>query len=79
MTEFTSLIGNWHFWVLVASYWALSNAIGALPLPDPTSSKFYSWFFKFANGFAANLSRAAAGKIPGTDAMAQQQGAAKTP
>lgn len=62
-----SIIGDPYFWGLVVLYWAVSNAIGALPLPDNTSSKFYGWFFKFANGFAANLSRAAAGKIPGTD------------
>lgn len=67
MNDFLGLLGNWHFWILVVGYWLLSNAIGALPAPDNTSSKFYGWFFKFANGFAANLSRAAAGKIPGTD------------
>ncbi len=68
MSDYLSLVGNYHFWILVAAYWALSNAISALPLPDDKSSKFYGWFFKFANGFAANLSRAAAGKIPGTPA-----------
>jgi len=67
MDGFGNIIGNVHFWLLVVIYWAVSNAIGALPLPDTGSSKFYGWFFKFANGFAANLSRAAAGKIPGTD------------
>jgi hypothetical protein len=67
MTEFTALFGNWHFWAIVVSYWAVSNAISALPLPDVNSGKFYGWFFKFANGFAANLSRAVAGKIPGAN------------
>lgn len=67
MSEFYSLIGNPHFWGLVIIYWLISNAISALPLPDASSSKFYGWFFKFSNGFAANLSRAAAGKIPGAD------------
>ena len=66
MSEFTSLLGNWHFWLLVGLYWFLTAAIGALPMPDSTSSKFYGWFFKMTNSFAANLSRAAAGKIPGT-------------
>jgi hypothetical protein len=70
MNEFIGLLGNWHFWVLVVGYWFLTASIGALQMPDTTSSKFYSWFFKMANTFAANVSRAAAGKIPGTlDAM----------
>ena len=66
MNPFLTIVGDWHFWAMVVVYWLVSNAIGALPLPASTSSSFYSWFFKFANGFAANLSRAAAGKIPGT-------------
>lgn len=64
---FLNVIGDWHFWALVVLYWLVSNAISAMPAPDTGSSKFYGWFFKFANGFAANLSRAAAGKIPGSD------------
>lgn len=70
MNEFLVLLGNYHFWLLVAGYWFLSNAIGSMPLPDGTEShpKLYAWFFKTANGFAANLTRAAAGKIPGTEA-----------
>ena len=67
MTNFLTLLGNWHFWVLVAGYWFLTASIGALPMPDTRSSKFYGWFFKMSNTFAANISRAAAGKIPGTD------------
>ncbi len=66
MGGFTSLVGNWHFWALVGSYWFLTAAVGALPMPDTNSSKFYAWAFKFSNAFAANISRAAAGKIPGT-------------
>lgn len=73
MNNFIGLLGNWHFWILIAGYWAFSNAVGALPLPSSSSSLFYGWFFKFANGFAANLARATAGKIPGTDAMVQQE------
>lgn len=70
MGGFTSIIGDWHLYVLLVGYWALSNAISALAMPDTNSSAFYAWFFKFANGFAANFSRAFAGKIPGTsDAM----------
>lgn len=69
MNPFLTLLGDWHFWTLVAGYWLFSNAIGAMPLPDGTEGhpKLYAWFFKTANGFAANLSRAAAGKIPGTE------------
>lgn len=63
--HFQALVGDPYFWGLVAAYWLVSNAIGALPSPGASSSSFYGWFFKFANGFAANLSRAAAGKIPG--------------
>jgi hypothetical protein len=66
MNGFTALIGDWHFWILVISYWVGSNAISAMPMPDTTSGKAYGWFFKFANGLAANFSRAFAGKIPGT-------------
>jgi len=73
MNDFLGLLGNWHLYVMFVAYWVVSNAIGALPLPTSTSSAFYGWLFRFANGFAANLSRATAGKIPGTDAMAQQE------
>ena len=66
MSQFTALLGNWHFWAMVATYWFMTAAVGALPMPDNTSSKFYGWFFKMSNAFAANVSRAAAGKIPGT-------------
>jgi len=71
MSEFTALIGNWHFWALICTYWFMSAAIGALPSPDTTSGKFYAWFFKFANTFATNVTRAAQGKIPGMDVMPQ--------
>jgi hypothetical protein len=60
MDNFLSLLSNWHFWVLVVVYWLLTASIGALPMPDTTSSKFYGWFFKMSNTFAANISRVAA-------------------
>jgi hypothetical protein len=69
MNDFTGLLGNWHFYALVAGYYTFAAAVGALPLPDGASGKFYGWAFKFLNTLAANLSRAAAGKIPGTDAL----------
>ena len=53
------------YWTL-GGYIVASNFISALPMPDATSSKFYGFIFKFANGLGANLSRAYAGKIPGT-------------
>lgn len=70
--HFQALVGDPYFWGLVGLYWLVSNAIGAMPIPDSGSSKFYAWLFKFANGFAANLSRAAAGKIPGVEAPVQE-------
>lgn len=73
MNDFLSLLGNWHFWLLVCSYWGMTAAVGALPMPDSTSTKLYGWFFKFSNTFAANVSRAAAGKIPGSDALPQDK------
>src|ERR1017187_7786520 len=74
---------NW-FWASMQAhptYWTLgayivaSNFISALPMPDNTSSKFYGFFFKFMNGLGANLSRAAAGKIPGTSDIMPLSGA----
>lgn len=69
MTEFTKLLSNYHFYAIVATYYTFAAAVGAMPSPDVSSGKFYAWSFKFLNTLAANLSRAAAGKIPGTDVM----------
>jgi hypothetical protein len=84
--QIVAIIGNPYFWALVLVYWLVSNAVSALPKPDPKDGKFYGWFFKFANGFNGNLTRALAGKIPGTDglpnntnALAQPQQETKTP
>jgi hypothetical protein len=41
---------------LIAAY-VYSAFIGALPMPDDKSGKFYHWFFVFTNTIAANLSR----------------------
>ena len=46
-----------------------------MPMPDTTASKSYAWFFKFANLLWANVSRAAAGKIPGTSDVMPLPGA----
>lgn len=67
MNDFLGLLGNWHFWTLVGIYWFGTAAIGAMPMPDTNSSKFYGWVFKTLNTFAGNVSRAVAGKIPGAD------------
>ena len=69
MNDFTGLLSNWHFYALVAGYYTFAAAVGAMPSPDAVSSKFYAWSFKFLNTLAANLSRAASGKIPGADAQ----------
>jgi hypothetical protein len=56
----------WNFLVLhrtsaslIAAY-VYSAFIGALPMPDDKSGKFYHWFFVFTNTLAANLSRVGA-------------------
>jgi hypothetical protein len=66
MNGFLSMFGDWHFWLLILTYWVISNSISALPMPTAASSAFYGWFFKMSNGLLGNLSRALAGKIPGT-------------
>ena len=62
------------YWTL-GMYIVASNFISALPMPDSTSSKFYGFLFKFLNGLGANLSRAYAGKIPGTGDVMPPPGA----
>jgi hypothetical protein len=41
-------------------YYVMSAFVGALSMPDNTSSGFYRFFFKFVNSLAANFSRASA-------------------
>lgn len=66
MTGFTQLFGDWHLYILLLVFYSVSAAVSAMPMPDSKSSALYGWFFKFANLLWANVSRAAAGKIPGT-------------
>jgi len=47
----------------LGSYYVLSAAIGSMPMPDTTSSKFYRWFFQFSNTISANIARAWASKL----------------
>ena len=75
MSGFGQILGDWHLYSLAVAYWVFSNAISAMPMPDTSSSKAYGWFFKFANGLAANFSRAFAGKIPGTSDVMPLPGA----
>jgi len=53
--------------VALVAYYTISAAIGSLPMPDNTSSKFYRWFFQFSNTISANIARAWASKLPPPD------------
>ena len=50
------------FWstVSVGAYHLAAAAVDAMDPPDATSGKFYRWFYKCVNKFAANYSRAGA-------------------
>lgn len=67
MSDLLNIIGNPHFWALVATYWVFSAAVGALQKPSDSSSPFYKWAFQFLNTLAGNISRAFASKIPGVE------------
>ena len=51
----------------VGGYYLFSAAVGALPMPDATSHKFYRWLFQFSNTLSANIARAWASKLPAQD------------
>ena len=74
MNEILSLIGNPHFWMLVAVYWIFSAGVGALEAPTEKSGSFYRWAFKFLNTMAANVARAFSSKIPGLNGNGQGRG-----
>jgi hypothetical protein len=44
--------------ISMALYYLFSSAVGAMPMPDASSGKFYRWLFSFLNTLAANLNRA---------------------
>ena len=46
--------------VTMVSYYVFAAFVGALPMPDNTSGKFYKFFFAFINTIAANISRTSA-------------------
>lgn len=63
--QMQALLANPYFWGVALGYYLIIAAIGALEMPKKDSGAFYHWFFRFANGFAANLKRAArAAKLP---------------
>lgn len=64
MTQLWSFLVAHQTAVVLATWYVASAAIGSLPMPDTTSSKFYRWLFQFANTLAANVSRAWASKLP---------------
>jgi hypothetical protein len=39
------------------SMWLISNAVSALPTPQPGGSAFYVWFFKFTQPIGAGIPR----------------------
>jgi hypothetical protein len=47
-----------HGLIVLVCYYIMSSAVSALDAPTATSGGFYRWFFKFANAFGANISRA---------------------
>jgi hypothetical protein len=55
-----------HPYALLIAYYIFSNATSSLPAPTAKSSVFYQWFFKFANGVGANLSRAFSTAVEGS-------------
>jgi hypothetical protein len=46
--------------VTLVAYYIFAAFVGALPMPDNESGKFYRFFFAFINAIAANISRASA-------------------
>lgn len=46
--------------VALIGYYVFAAFVGALPMPDNTSGKFYRFFFAFINTIAANISRSSA-------------------
>jgi ABC-type uncharacterized transport system permease subunit len=54
--------------VTVLLYFMFSAAVGAMAMPDATSSKRYRFWFRFLNRLAGNLDRAAkALHVPGAE------------
>ena len=71
MTQLFSYISAHPTMFSLIAYYVMCAAVGSLDMPDATSGKFYRWFFKFSNAFAANINRLAASKLPKDDAPKQ--------
>lgn len=58
-----------HFFILyqLPIYYVLSVMIDQLPMPSPTGSPFYKWFFGVSQAFSANLIRAKLGVNGGSN------------
>jgi hypothetical protein len=66
MQDLINLLHNKWLWILFGGYWVLMAAVGALPMPEEGSGKFYKFTFAFLHGFSANINRAAVAlKVPG--------------
>jgi len=67
----------------LATYWALSAFIGALPSPTANSSPLYIFVFKFSNSLGGNLLRALSTKVESSpnfqDAVNQLPGPVNKP
>jgi hypothetical protein len=62
MTDQIFLFVQKHFVLLAVSYVVFMAAVGAMEPPNEKSSAFYGWTFRFLNGLAINLDRAAHGR-----------------
>lgn len=45
----------------LGAYMLLISALGAMPMPDDKSGKFYKWFFTFGNAISMNWLRSKKG------------------
>ena len=61
VNSLTGLAHNPVFWYVIVAillYWVFASAVGEMPMPDATSSKAYTFWFKFLNHLAGNVARA---------------------
>lgn len=64
MNEIFTIIGNPHFWGLIAAYWIFNAAVEAMPEPNGFGPG-YHWLYKFLNTLSGNVQEAFKHKIPG--------------
>lgn len=66
--DLTELLTNPLLWKVIGCYWLFSAAVSPMPMPKPTSSSFYVWFFGFMHALSGNLNRAAVAlRVPGAE------------